>query len=369
MPRRNDISKILIIGCGRNYLVAFLMSILIVVPLPMLVHACSVSLNKVLVTPDFRVIVSHGSTPIAGVQVEVYDTKELDRSGPGADWTPVMTLITSSDGAAEVKNLSKGVYLLETKGPGAGSAVYAEVSARHGKRSNQIELEWPGSRGEILKAKSLTGELASQNPWTPFENIHAELWTAGAREPMAVQDTGIGGHFQFEEAKPGIYILRIRGQQKGVSDDRQVEGEIPIELISSSTDSPDPLSLYLGMTSCGVTYRNCPNLSDGGMPTRRLQVHDPHGRVIDHAKYSVLTPDGAEIVTGSMGSNGIVELPSELNGKVILVVTAAGSPTFELPLELIEPTDTAEYLTVIMGVQGYGGHQCSPANLEKNATP
>jgi hypothetical protein len=98
-----------------------------------------------------------------------------------------------------------------------------------------------------------------------------------------------------------------------------------------------------------------------------LQVYDPAGSIIKYSEYRVLNPAGAEVAAGSTGSNGIVELPTELNGMATLIVTKTGSPVFELPLDLIDPTDTAKYLFVTMGVQGYGGDNCSAEHLEKHA--
>jgi hypothetical protein len=323
----------------------------------------------VQVSSDFRVAVQHGTTPIPGIQVEVYDDADLRSSGSAAAANPILSLLTGNDGTIEIHNLRTGVYVVETKGPGAGSAVYAVVSTKPGQRDSQISLEWPSPLMEVLKTKALTGELASNNPWAPFENIHAELWAAGTHKPLAVQDTGARGHFHFEETKPGIYILRIRGQRKNIRYDSRVEGDIPLELIPAAANSQVPLALYLGMSTCGITYNSCPIPRTDGLPSRRLQVHDPLGMVIAHAKYRVLDHAGIEVTAGSTGSNGIVELPSELNGNVTLLVAGAGSTIFMLPLDLIPPTDTAEYLAVVMGVQGYGGDNCSAEHLEKNATP
>jgi hypothetical protein len=339
---------------------------LICMILPWRADACSISLSTIQVFPNFRVVVQHGTTPVPGIKLEVYDYADLEHKSSDEEWKPIQMLATGSDGAVEIHNLRPGRYLVQTTGPGAGSAVYAEVSARQRKRRSQIELGWPFSR-ETLKAKTITGELASNNPWTPFENIHAELWAAGAHEPLAVQDTGAGGHFHFAEAKSGIYILRIRGQQKRVDVNSRVEGDIAIELLPAAADSPAPLALYLGMTSCGITYNRCPDSGNHMMPSRRLQVLDPLGAIIANAKYRVIDPSGTEAATGSTGSGGMVELSPELNGKVTLIVTNSSPTIFTLPLDLIPPTDTAKYLVVAMQVEGFGGSRCNAATLEKHA--
>jgi hypothetical protein len=367
MPRRNNISRIPIINTQPCLATAFALLFVLCLLIPVPARACSYSLATVHVSSDFRVIVRHGSTPMPGIKVEVYDEREPYQSDGAPQQKPVVTLVTSQDGAAEVKNLSKGVYLVQTAGPGGGRAVYAKVSSDPGN-SREVSFDWPSGRG-TLKTKSLSGELASNNPWKPFENLHVELWTPGAETPLAAVETGTGGRFNFNGPKPGLYVLRIRGQQKNVRDDSQVEGDVPLELTSSAPDVPETISLYLGMSTCGITYDSCPIPSAEALPSRRVQVLDPLGAVITHARYRVLDHAGSELAAGYTGSDGIVELPSQLNGKVTLVVAKTGFTLFALPLDLLPPDDTASYLWLRMGVQGYGGDKCSAASLEKNATP
>jgi len=328
---------------------------------------CMRSLASFKVPPSFRVTVWNDTKSVPGIAIAVY---EDGPSVEGVKSIPVLTVQTDQSGSAEVKNLAPGVYVITIAGPGQGSAAYAVVATNHSKPADEIRLEWPSSSARgILRAKALTGVLASNNPLAPFENIHAELWTAGVQKPLAVQDIGTDGHFQFNETKPGIYILRVHGQRTKAKYDSQVEGDIPLELLPAAKNSQEPLSLYLGMTDCGITYDSCPVPSADTLRTRRLQVHDPLGSVITYSEYRVLNPEGAEVAAGSTGSNGMVELPHELNGMATLVVKKTGSPVFTLPLDLIAPTDPAPYLFVTMGVQGYGGKQCNAEYLEKHATP
>jgi len=326
---------------------------------------CMRSLPSVKVPTNFHVSTWNDTKPAPGIAIAVYKDEV---SVAGVKRRPVLTLQTGQDGSAEVKYLEPGVYVVATSGPGQGDATYAVVATNHPKPSSEIKLQWPYSEGRTLEAKMLTGVLASNNPLTPFENIHAELWTAGVQEPLAMQDIGSDGHFQFNETKPGLYILRIRGQRPNAKYDSTVEGDIPVELLSATKNKQEPLSLYLGMTDCGITYDSCPVPTADQWPTRRLQVLDPVGSVIKYAEYRVLNPAGAQLAAGSTGSNGIVELPHDLNGMVTLIVNKTGSPVYELPMDLIDPTDPAEYVFARMGVQGYGGSNCSAAHLEKNVS-
>ncbi len=176
--------------------------------------ACWVTLATVHVSTNFRVIVQHGSTPIPGVQVAVFDNADLEKSHGETEWKPILTFVAGPAGAVDILNMKPGSYLIETKGPGRGSAVNAEVSAKPVKGNNRISLEWPASWTGIVKARTLAGTLASNNPSVPFQDIHLELWTAGAQSPLAVEDTGAAGHFKFSELKSGIYVLHVRGQQQ-----------------------------------------------------------------------------------------------------------------------------------------------------------
>ncbi len=213
--------------------------VLLCLGFPGLAGACWVSLPTVRVTPTFRVFVLHGSAPVSGIEVEVFDNADLERTLGKTEWKPILTLFTGPDGAVDVQKLRSGRYLIETKGPGKGSATYAEVSTGHGKASNRITLAWPFSSDGILKTRVLAGQLASNNPWIPFQDIHVELWTAGAKTPVSAENTGAEGHFHFEQTAPGIYILHVRGQQKGVGDTWQVDGDIPLELSPSAANVPE----------------------------------------------------------------------------------------------------------------------------------
>jgi len=371
MPRRSDISKILIIGSGPRLVLAPVVALILLLIFVPVSRACVRSFMTVQVQPSFKISVTNGATPEPGIKVGVYDEEELNREPDPSRWKPVLDLTTSAEGLAEVTNLPAGTYVVRTTGPGSGSAVSVRVGGESAKVSNQISLEWPFQmmRSEILRTKTLVGNLGSNNPWKPFANLHVELWSRAGGSPLAAQDTDSEGHFHFPELQPGIYILRVRGHQQEVDSSSQVEGEIPVNLSSDSTNSPEALSLYLGMSDCGITYNSCPTPGPMGLPSRRIQIHDPLGAVIGDAKYRVLAPDGREVAGGLSDSSGIVDLSPELKGRVILVVFSPGFTRFELPLDLIPSTDSAEYLSVEMAVQGYGGEKCSAASLVKNATP
>lgn len=334
---------------------------------PGLAGACWVSLGTVRVTPTFRVFVLHGSDPVSGIEVEVFDNADLERTHGETEWKPILTLFTGPDGAVDVQKLRSGRYLIETKGPGKGSATYAQVSTGHGKASNRITLEWPFSSDGILKTRALAGQLTSNNPWIPFQDIHVELWTAGAKTPIAAENTGAEGHFHFEQTTPGIYILHVHGQQKGVGENWQVDGDIPLELSPSAVNVPEVLSLQLAESSCGISYSSCPAPNIVAMTSRRIRVRDPLGAVIARAEYELDDPSSAVKAHGSTDSNGIAVLPPDLLGKMTLVIASPGFSLLKQPLDLLAPDGRANDLLVSMAVNGFD-NQCSAVSLEKHAT-
>jgi len=342
--------------------------VLLCLGFPGLAGACWVSLPTVRVTPTFRVFVLHGSDPVSGIEVEVFDNADLERTHGEGEWKPILTLFTGPDGAVDVQKLRSGRYLIETKGPGKGSATYAQVSTGHGKASNRITLAWPFSLDGILKTRALAGQLASNNPWIPFQDIHVELWTAGAKTPISAENTGAEGHFHFEQTTPGIYILHVRGQQKGVGDNWQVDGDIPLELSPSAVNVPEVLSLQLAESSCGISYSSCPAPNIVAMTSRRIKVRDPLGAVIARAQYELDDPSSAMKAHGSTDSNGIAELPPDLLGKMTLVIASPGFSLLKQPLDLLAPDGRANDLLVSMAVNGFD-NQCSAVSLEKHATP
>lgn len=365
MPRRNDIAKILIVGSVALAMVAFSW---LLFPSP--ARACSLSLERVHVSSNFRVIVSHGSTPIPGIPVEVYDENRRDSQ---TEQKPVLTLVTSQGGIAEIKNLDKGAYLVETKGPGGGSAVYAVIGNVPDKIRSEISLQWPFSLNGTLKTKSLSGNLVSNDSWKPFENVQVLLWAPGLEKPLAVADTGPQGHFHFDVTQPGIYVLRVLGRQNHPSADGQIEGDLSVELDPSAPDASASLFLRFSMSTCGIEYSNCP-AADTAIVTaaRRVKVMHRPGMAEypedKDAKYKLLDDRGALLSEGKADQHGIVELPAELQGKVMLVVGSPSLTTVQQSLELLSPDESAPGLVVTMTPIAES-QSCSTVRLEKNATP
>lgn len=367
MPRCNDISKILIIG---SVALAMVVSSWLLFPSP--ARACVLSLQTVHVSSSFRVIVSHGSKRIPGIPVEVYDERKLNESQ--TEQKPVLTLVTSQNGIAEIKDLDKGTYLVTTRGPGGGSAVDAVIGNSSKKITSEISLEWPFSLNQTLKARSFSGNLVSNDPWKPFENVQVLLWAPGLEKPLAVADTGPEGRFHFDVTQPGIYVLRVLGRQTDAGPDGQIRGDLSVELDPSAADASASLFLRFSMTTCGINYSNCP-AADIAIVTasRRIKVMHRPGMAeypeVRDAKYKLLDARGTLLVEGTTDQRGIAELPPDVQGKVTLVVGSSGLATFQQSLELLSPNESAPGLVITMTVLGDYSESCSTVRLESHATP
>jgi hypothetical protein len=363
MPRRNDIAKVLIVAAA----MAFLFFVALHAP----AHACSLSLDRIHVSPDFRVIVCYGSMPIPGIQVEVYDEGER-RSDAETEQEPVLTLVTGQDGVAEIKNLAKGTYLVATKGPGGGSAVYAIIGNRPEKIRNEITLEWPFSLHETLKTRTFSGQLLSNDPWNPFQNVQVSVWAPGLEKPLAKEDTGPQGRFHFDVTRPGIYVLRVIGSQDG-SPGRQIGGELAVELDPSAQNAPASLFLRLSMSTCGIEYSGCPAAGTAIVTaSRRMKVVYKPGMSeypeVKDAKYKLLDDRGTSLAEGTTDQRGIAELPSEFVGHSTLIVAADSLLTsIRQPLELLPADESAPGLVVTMTPVGES-ESCSTVRLETHAT-
>jgi hypothetical protein len=333
-------------------------------------HACMRSLAEIKVPPSFRVSVVHEQEPVSGIPVAVYDAKDLSASA-----APIVRLLTGKDGKVEIRDLREGKYIVVTEGPGQGDGVYAIVSNDNKTSNAGFALQWPFSRQEILQLKALAGELSSNDPWTPFANIHLELWTAGGSAPLAVQETGPEGRFNFNSTRPGIYILRIQGHQKDVKPDNQIEGELPVELSPSAPEASASVYLRLETSDCGIEYSSCPSGNDTPLETAARQFQVVYGPGIEgeypwikNVRFKLLDDHGTSIAEGRTDEKGMATLPSDFAGRASLLVADWGLTSLRQSLDLLPANEGTPALVVSMGGLMGEGH-CSSVSLEKNATP
>lgn len=319
---------------------------------------------SVKVPPNFRISVLNQGQAVPGIQIAIYDAKDSKT----AIAKPILRMFTGSDGGVQIGDLEPGPYIVQTEGPGQGSAVYAIVATNHLKPSSEIKLEWPYSREKMLKSRTLAGEMVSNDPWDPFENIHLELWTSGAAHPLAIQDTSIDGRFHFDETEPGIYVLRIHGRRKAQNPANEIVGEVAVELSPSAPDATE-ISLHLDTSDCGIEYSNCPFNGEKplAMASRRIQVRTPPGMAeyptLPNARYKLLNDRGVSIAEGTTDENGAALLPSNAMGRTTLVVAFPLLSTLQQKLDLLTLKTDAPDLAVTLDQMD----KCSTASLENNA--
>ena len=115
MPRCNDIAKILIVGSIARAMVVSSAPVSIA-------RACLFSFrlrcSRIFQFPRHRKpwINTYSRNPGGSLR-----RRRTTSRNAAAKRKPVLTLVTSRDGVAEIKNLDKGRYMVETKGPGRGA--------------------------------------------------------------------------------------------------------------------------------------------------------------------------------------------------------------------------------------------------------
>jgi hypothetical protein len=300
MPRRNDISKILI----RNLPVIF--AVLLLGEMLTKSDACSIEFRSIHVAPSFQVRVQVLQHPIGGMGIALYRAKGIYEE---VEKQPFIRMVTDGHGTARVKDLPDGFYVVEMEGPGGTSMVVVVGSKAKGDLKHSVTFEWP-ARTPMIKTSRLAGRLLDSNFREPLErnlgNAQLELWTAGAQAPIATATASPDGHFQFTEKSPGVYVLHV--STKG-----DLQGEMAVELSPSDSNIPNFLSLHLKETSCGLQYRRCAT-PPVDITSREIQIVTAEGKPWTEADFQLEDGEGGLLAKGRTDNQGNLELPANVSG-------------------------------------------------------
>src|SRR5258708_958180 len=131
MPRRNDISKILIMILRLAALVCLM------VLGTATATACSIAFPRYKVQSRFWAVVHHDNHAVPSIEVALY----RDRDMKGSEWHPFLTRSSDGDGTVKFEGLEVGKYFIIIKGLGGGEAAELEVDAVETWESrNEIRL-------------------------------------------------------------------------------------------------------------------------------------------------------------------------------------------------------------------------------------
>ncbi len=310
MPKRTDISKILILG--------FLFFAL----LSSKAFACSYFPPTYTVGKDFTVKVStlEGAT-FPGVRVILVRAHRVSKFA-----------LTDEKGRVHFENVEPGDYSLEIDQIGiagwdtAGLKVVGSPDTK-GSQKREIQLHWPSS--QVLRASDLKGIFLASGTAKPIATTSLQLVHGlnGSLESRLLTDET--GRFDLGSPEPGLYFIKVEPALLGPWEPR---GEIPVLV---KPGSKRELVVALGESSCGLEYSEvC------GAPALTVSrvvgnVSDPQGAAISRANIELFlskSKDQLPVKTVTPNSDGHFSMVGIAPGDYQLRISSIGFAPLFIPI-------------------------------------
>jgi hypothetical protein len=222
---------------------------------------CSLrSLELRQVSPDLRLVVTHGGKPIAGVNVQLVPEKST---------APVFTDTTDQRGTVLIKGLAVGRYYLTASHEDfeAGKEWIEVVAFPDAKTKKRFDFQWAdGSYQTSRVAGTLTGLVPGNTGNKLMDIVHPKetvypgvdimLKNAFSDDEYRTVSDSTGAFF-IPDVPDGIYILTIAGGMKSIAGTADTTKQV-VDVIHTAT-SRDSLPLQLRDTGC---YRTEFSLAD-----------------------------------------------------------------------------------------------------------
>lgn len=261
MPKRADISKILVLG-----------PLFFVASAATSVFACSYFPPTYTVANTFTVDVSsiEGMT-FAGVRVILVRGNRVSKFA-----------LTDEKGTVQFENLEPGDYSLEIDqlGIAGWDTATVKVEADRADKRN-ISLHWPSS--PILRASDVKGMFLDSRTAKPLTETSLQLvhGLTGLLEARFLTDET--GRFDFGSPQPGLYFVKVESSRPGPWEPR---GEIPVLV---TPDAGRDLSVALGESSCGMMYSELCTVAPSIVSHLRGTLTDDQGAVINRANIELVS--------------------------------------------------------------------------------
>ena len=205
-------------------------------------------------TPDLTVVVTHRKQPIAGIEVEVMRTVEVEPAQSEAKGQPVFSGTTDEHGIVRIRGLLPGKYWLTASHREfeAGKEWIEVVRVPNAKAKRRFEFEWGDSVYETRRvAGTLTGLVPADTGNKLMDIVHpnevvypgVSITLRGAfskEEYRTVSDST--GFFRIDPVPDGIYILTISGGMKSIGGTADTTAMV-IDLTQSANRDALPLRL------------------------------------------------------------------------------------------------------------------------------
>jgi hypothetical protein len=307
MPKRADISKVLILG--------FLFFAFLVLR----VFACTYFPPTYTVGKNFTVKVSSLEGAIfPGVRVILVRAHRVSKFA-----------LTDEKGRVHFENVELGDYSLEIDQLGIAGWDTAGLTVvnspdKQGSDKQEIQLHWPSS--EVLQASELKGILLAGGTAKPIATTSLQLVHGlnGSLESRLLTDET--GRFDLGSPAPGLYFIKVDPSLPGPWEPR---GTIPVVVKAGSKRE---LVVALGESSCGMEYSEVCGAPAVTVSHVEGNVTDPQGAAIGRANIELFlsnSKDQAALKTATPDSDGHFTMADVAPGDYQLRISSTGfAPLF-----------------------------------------
>ena len=330
MPKRTDISKILILG--------FLFSAVLMSR----VFACTYFPPTYTVGKNFTVKVSslEGAT-FPGIRVILVREHRVSKFA-----------LTDEEGRVHFENVEPGDYSLEIDQLGiagwdtAGLNV-VDGSSKQGSDKQEIQLHWPSS--EVLQASELKGIFFASGTAKPIATTSLQLvhGLKGSLESRLLTDET--GRFDLGSPEPGLYFIKVDPALPGPW---EPQGTIPVIVKPGSARE---LIVALGESSCGLEYSEVCGAPAVIMSRVEGNVTDPQGAAIGRANIDLFlskSKDQAAIKTVTPNSDGHFTIADVAPGQYQLRISSTGFGPLFIPITVGPKASIDGPLNIKLGMLG-----------------
>ncbi len=330
MPKRTDISKILILGF--LFLSFFLAR----------VFACSYFPPTYTVGKNFVVKVSslEGAT-YPGVRVILVRAHRVLKSA-----------LTDEKGRVHFENVEPGDYSLEIDQLGiagwdTAGLIVVDSPDKQGLDKQEIQLHWPSS--EVLQAAELKGIFLASGTAKPIAttSLHLVHGLNGSLESRLLTDET--GRFDLGSPEPGLYFIKVDPALPGPWEPR---GTIPVVV---KPGSKRELVVALAESSCGLEYSEVCGAPAVTVSRVKGNLTDPQGAAISRANIELFpskSKDQAAIKSVTPNNDGHFAIADVAPGDYQLRISSTGFAPLFIPITVGPKASIDGPLRVKLGILG-----------------
>jgi hypothetical protein len=289
--------------------------------------------------PDFRVAVNNGGKPVQGLPLKA----------SGSEGTGSYREVTDTKGFAYFRGVAPGAYMVSADhDAGLGDGIGLQVTA-NGPSNVRVAFRWPGA--PTIRVRSLKGTLYMAGGSAEAQpRLNLELQEGITGRILKSTITSEKGDFDFGDAAPGLYFLRIVDPKQAVP--VAVDPGAASETIQLQFGPSVNCSSYTDLTKCAK--------GDLHISSSRGRVITASGRAIS-AEVALFDQAGSPIKSVSADGQGRFDLGQLADGDYDLQAT---SPSFtalrrKAHVELTNDP-TANELTIQLGAMS----ACSTAHVQ-----